>query len=75
MGVPGKKAAIIAACTTPWPFNFIAAESRGAIRAVYEVLHYGGYKIVGKIAQPGTKKASKISEKVIARAENLGSRF
>ena len=29
----GKSAAIVTACTTPWPFNFIAAESRGAIRA------------------------------------------
>lgn len=71
----GKRAAIVTACTTPWPFNFIAAESRGAIRAVREVLHYGGYKIVGKIASPGTKKTPKISQKFLTRAESIGKRF
>lgn len=71
----GKRSAIVTACTTPWPFNFIAAESRGAIRAVYEVLHYGGYKIIGKIAYPGTKKALKIPQKLLAKAEKIGHRF
>jgi hypothetical protein len=71
----GKRAAIITACSTPWPFNFIAAESRGAIRAVHEVLHYGGYKIIGKIASPGTKKSPEISQKHLIKAEKLGLRF
>ncbi|MFO7666304.1 MAG: flavodoxin family protein, partial [Desulfobacterales bacterium] len=56
----GKRAIVVTACTTPWPFNFILSESRGAIRTVREVLHYGGYKIVGTIAKPGTKKSKEI---------------
>ena len=71
----GKRAAIVTACSTPWPFNFIAAESRGAIRAVREVLHYGGYKIVGKLANPGTKKAPEIPQKIFDKAESIGLRF
>lgn len=71
----GKRAVIVTACTTPWPFNFIAAESRGAIRAVREVLHYGGYKIIGKIICPGTRKTPTISQKLLNRAENIGLRF
>ncbi len=71
----GKPAVIVAACTTPWPFNFIAAESRGAIRAVHEVLHYGGYKIIGKIASPGTKTKKKISQKLLNKAGRIGLRF
>jgi hypothetical protein len=71
----GKRAVIITACTTPWPFNFIAAESRGAIRAVREVLHYGGYKIIGKVACPGTRKTLEISKKHLDRAVNIGHRF
>ncbi len=71
----GKPAVIATACTTPWPFNFIAAESRGAIRAVNEVLHYGGYRLIGKIVKPGTKNRPFISDRLADRAKALGSRF
>jgi len=40
---------MVAAFTAPWLFNFITAESRGTIRAVREVLHYGGNKLIRKI--------------------------
>jgi len=71
----GKPAVIVTASTTPWPFNFIAAESRGAIRAVREVLHYGGYKILGKVVKPGTKKNPEISQKLLDKAKSIGMRF
>ncbi len=71
----GKPALIVTACTTPWPFNFIAAESRGAIRAVGEVLHYGGYKVVGKLVKPGSKKAPEIPQKLLHKARELGMRL
>ncbi len=68
----GKRAVVVTACTTPWPFNFILPESRGAIRSVREVLHYGGYKIVGTITKPGTKKSKEISSSFAAKAKHLG---
>jgi hypothetical protein len=68
----GKRAVIVTACTTPWPFNFILSQSRGAVRAVREVLHYGGYRIVGTIVQPGTKKSKEISSSLRLKAERLG---
>ncbi|MBW1702396.1 MAG: flavodoxin family protein, partial [Deltaproteobacteria bacterium] len=71
----GKPAAIITACTTPWPFNFIAAESRGAVRAVKKVLHYGGYKVLGKVVKPGTKKNPEISARLLEKARGLGRRL
>jgi hypothetical protein len=71
----GKRAVVVTACTTPWPFNFILPESRGAIRAVREVLHYGGYKIVGTIAKPGTKKSKEISSTLMAKAKRLGEKL
>ncbi len=71
----GKKAAIVVSCSTLWPFNFIANESRGAVNAVKEVLHYGGYKIIGKIIKPGTKMDNNISEKTLKKAKQIGSRF
>ena len=71
----GKRAVIVTACTTPWPFNFILPESRGAIRAVKEVLHYGGYKLVGTITKPGTKKLNKISSSLMEKAGRLGEKL
>ncbi|MDZ7665947.1 MAG: flavodoxin family protein [Desulfotignum sp.] len=71
----GKRAVIVTACTTPWPFNVILPESRGAIRAVKEVLHYGGYKLVGTITKPGTKKAKEISSSLKEKAERLGEKL
>lgn len=71
----GKRAVVVTACTTPWPFNFILPESRGAIRAVGEVLHYGGYRTVGTITRPGTKKSEGISSSLTARAKRLGNKL
>jgi putative NADPH-quinone reductase len=71
----GKRAVIVTACTTPWPFNFIFPESRGAIRAVREVLHYGGYKLVGTITKPGTKKSKEIASSMMEKAERLGKKL
>jgi len=68
----GKPAIIVTACSTPWPFNFIAAESRGAINAVKEVLHYGGYKITGTVVKPGSKTSPEISSRLSLKAEKLG---
>lgn len=71
----GKRAVIVTACTTPWPFNFILPESRGAKRAVKEVLHYGGYNIVGTITKPGTKNSKQLSSSLKAKAMRLGKRL
>lgn len=71
----GKPAALAIACTTPWPLNFLLPESRGAARAVSEVLHYGGYRIVGKVVRPGSKNASEIPDRLGWRARRLGSRL
>ncbi|HSL90304.1 MAG TPA: flavodoxin family protein [Ignavibacteriaceae bacterium] len=71
----GKKAVIVTSCTTPWPFNFIAAESRGALNAVGEVLHYGGYKVVSKIAKAGTKKNPEIPNSLANKSRKAGNRL
>jgi len=71
----GKKAIIATACSTPYPFNFILAESRGAISSVKEVLKYGGYKIIGKLVKPGSKNNSKLKSRLVKKANKLGSKL
>ena len=63
----GKRALVIAACTTPWPFNILARQSRGAVRSVREILGTGGMK-VRTCEIPGTQKMNgKLSEKEARR--------
>jgi multimeric flavodoxin WrbA len=71
----GKKAVLATACTTPWPFNFLLPESRGALRALKEVLHYGGYKVVGSVVMAGTKKGREIPGRLVKKAKSLGARL
>jgi len=71
----GKNAVVVTACTTPWPFNFLLPESRGAIRSVKEVLHYGGYKTVGTITKAGTKKSTEITTSLTEKANRLAKRL
>ncbi|MEN6535544.1 MAG: flavodoxin family protein, partial [Bryobacteraceae bacterium] len=71
----GKHAVIATACTTPWPANFLFHESRGAVRAVREVLSWGGYRIQGVVVQPGTKERDGASKRVIDWAKRVGQRL
>ncbi|OGR50625.1 MAG: iron-sulfur protein [Elusimicrobia bacterium GWA2_62_23] len=71
----GKRAVIVTACTTPWPFNFILAESRGAVNAVKEVLNYGGYGVLGTVVMPGTKKSREIPASLKTKARRLGAKL
>jgi len=71
----GKPAAIVAACTTPRLLDLVAGQSRGAIRTVGEILHYAGYRIVGRVARCGTKSRSAIPDRLLAKARRIGGRF
>lgn len=71
----GKPAIILTACTTPWPFNMIVPQSRGALRAVGGVLGLAGFKSVAKIAAPGTKGQPAPSSKVLQKSEAAGRRM
>ena len=51
----GKRALIVAACTTPYPFNIWMKQSRGTVRALREILRTGGYRIES-IEIGGTKR-------------------
>ena len=64
LGIPiplhkGKKAVVVTACTTPFPFNYFCSQSTGAFRAAKEILKSSGFKIVRKVHLAGTKRQSK----------------
>ena len=47
----GKKCILISTCTTPWPWNILFKQSRGAIRAMREIARYAGFKIVRSVGK------------------------
>jgi multimeric flavodoxin WrbA len=71
----GKKSIIVTACTTPWPFNYIMNQSRGAVRALKEIFKYGAIDVMAVIVEPGTKKSKIMSRgterKIISVAGKL----
>lgn len=79
-GVPlprqkGKPAAIITACGTPWPFNLFSGGSRGAARAVWYILRCGGYRLLGQVVKPNTRRNPQIPHNLLDKAKTLGRRF
>ncbi len=59
----GKKCILLSTCTTPWPWNILFKQSRGAIRAMREICRYSGFKIVATIERGGTAMHPELSEK------------
>lgn len=62
----GKKAILISTSTTPFPFNILFGQSRGAIKAMREILKWSGFKVVSAIELGGTRQHS-AGEKVLNR--------
>ena len=59
----GKKCVLLSTCTTPWPWNIWFKQSRGAIRAMREICHYSGFKVVTTIERGGTAMRPQLSER------------
>ena len=58
----GKKAIIVTACTTNKIGDLFAGESKGAHKALHEIFHYSGIKIVGYVNKNDTKNDRVITE-------------
>ena len=59
----GKRAATIATCSTPWPFNILFRQSRGAVNALREILKWSGFRIVATVEKGGTKASPALTER------------
>jgi NAD(P)H-dependent FMN reductase len=68
----GKKAAIVTASLTPFPFNRLSSQAAGAIRAVRTIMNAAGFDIKAAINVPLTKDPTKIGDRWLAKARKLG---
>lgn len=71
MGIPqprqrGKRAVVVAACTTPSPFHVLFRQSRGTVKTIREVLKTGGFRVYS-LEVPGTKGLEVLPEKYLKK--------
>jgi multimeric flavodoxin WrbA len=71
----GKRAAIVTTSASPWPYNLISSQSGGTVRSLTTILKSGGFKIIGVINMPNTKKRPGVPEGFIRMALNLGRKI
>lgn len=67
----GRRAVVIAACTTPWPFSVLCNQSRGAVRSVCEVLKTGGMKVYSTEIAGTRGMNGRLPERIAARVERI----
>ncbi len=68
----GKKAAIVTASLSPFPFNHLPTQGSGALRAVRTVLNAAGFDIRKQINVPMTPDPAHIAERWLSKARKLG---
>lgn len=51
----GKRAVVVATCSTPFPFNRLFRQSQGAVNALREILKWSGIRLTCTIQQGGTR--------------------
>lgn len=71
----GKRAIIVSTCTTVFPFNILFNQSRGAVKALREILKWSGFKIVGTLEKGGTRKHPELTEREKERCKRLVRRL
>lgn len=62
-----KRAIVISTCTTPYPFNILFRQSRGAANAMREILRQSGFKTTGHIEKGGTKRHPELTDRDIRK--------
>ncbi len=68
----GKKAAIVTASLTPFPFNLLPSQSRGALRAVRTVLNAAGFDVKQQINVPLSPDPARMGNRWFSKARKLG---
>ncbi len=68
----GKKAAIVTASLSPFPYNLLPSQGSGALRTVRTILNTAGFDIREQINVPMIKDPAHIGERWLAKARKLG---
>jgi FMN-dependent NADH-azoreductase len=68
----GKKAILVIASASPFPFHLLMSQNRGTIRALKTILNSGGIKIARVLNIPDSYNFDKKKQKYLQKARNIG---
>lgn len=68
----GKKAILIIASASPFPYHLLKSQSRGTIRALKTILASGGMKIERVLNIPDSHNFGKKKQKYLKKGQNIG---
>lgn len=71
----GKRCVLVSSCSTMWPFNILANQSRGVIKALKEILGWSGFKTVTTIEKAGTFRHAEFTDKDRKKAEKAAKKL
>ena len=71
----GKRAAVVTACTTPWPFNRLFKQSSGTAGALREILKWSGFRTVACIEKGGTRLHPDITPRELRKCQSAARRL
>ncbi|MCL2108771.1 MAG: flavodoxin family protein [Oscillospiraceae bacterium] len=66
-----QKYFILVTCSTPFPFDRIAGQSTGVVRAIREFFHVSGMRKAGAVIFAGTRNKSEIPRKIIGKINSI----
>jgi multimeric flavodoxin WrbA len=61
---PKQKYLILVTCNTPFPFDKLAKQSTGTVKAIKEFFHISGMTRAGTVVFAGTREKSEIPHRV-----------
>ena len=67
---PKQNYILMTTCNTPAPFDRIAGQSTGCLKAMKEFFHTSGMKPIGKIIFAGTRGKAEIPKAIIKKIDD-----
>lgn len=71
----GKRAILLTACNTAWPWSVLFGQSGGVKRALREVLRWSGFHIAATLCRSNSRKRGALSEHEIVKCEKLARKI
>lgn len=71
----GKRAVVVSACNTVWPFDSWFGQTGGVFRAVREILKWSGFRVAGTLAKSGCRKRGELTPREIVKCKKLAKKI
>ena len=71
----GKRAVLVAACNTVYPFSVWFRQTTGVFRALREILKWSGFRVAGTLGRGGCRKHGVLTPREIVKCKKLAKKI